>query len=41
VRHAYLLRTSDGGERYRDVVVTGPGARVSVELPAAHVVAAG
>lgn len=25
VRHGYLLRSSDGDERYRDVVVTGPG----------------
>jgi putative redox protein len=41
VRHAYLLRTSDGGERYRDVVVTGPGAIVSVDEPVARVVAAG
>ncbi len=28
VRHGYLLRSSDGDERYRDVVVTGPGAAV-------------
>jgi hypothetical protein len=27
VRHGYLLRTPDGDERYRDVVVTGPYAR--------------
>lgn len=30
VRHAYLLRTPDGRELYRDVTVTGPAARVSV-----------
>jgi len=28
VRHGYLLRSSDGDERYRDVVVTGPDAAV-------------
>jgi putative redox protein len=29
VRHAFLLRTPDGDERYQDVVVTGPDAAVS------------
>jgi putative redox protein len=41
VRHAYLLRTPDGDERYRDVVVTGPHARAEEVDIAGGVVAAG
>jgi putative redox protein len=29
IEHAYLLRTPDGGDRYRTVAVTGPGASVT------------
>jgi putative redox protein len=40
IHHAYLIRTPDGQEHYREVAVTGPGARyqapetpVSVQAP--------
>ena len=35
VRHAYLVRTSEGDERYGEVVTTGPGA--TFETPKATV----